>query len=116
MVGCHGDATSQISVDRQDVIFFQSTSAGQITEDHQKEASACHKKRRGDAPEGSQDLEPVKAPGQKTKEQPGDAKGDQPDGPDGQKLYYSYDEEVLGIEEVSREAMTEYPSSMTISY
>ena len=41
---------------------------------------------------------------------------DQPDGPDGQKLYYSYDEEVLGIEEVSREAMTEYPSSMTISY
>ena len=41
---------------------------------------------------------------------------DQPDGPDGQKLYYSYDEEVLGIEEISREAMTEYPSSMTISY
>lgn len=40
----------------------------------------------------------------------------QPDGPDGPKLYHSYDEEVLGIEEVSREAMTEYPSSMTISY
>ena len=40
----------------------------------------------------------------------------QPDGPDGPKLYHSYDEEVLGIEEVSREAMSEYPSSMTISY
>lgn len=42
--------------------------------------------------------------------------GYQPDGPDGPTLYPIYDEEVLGVKEISREVVDEISSAITISY